>query len=271
MKTNKKTLLITALVVAAAIAAVAVVAVMKRNEPPAEPTTDSPRPVMFGYYDSSDFSVENERKIYSGKDFDTLTGIDVSSFQGDIDWKAVAADGISFAFIRAGFRGSSEGGIFDDDLFEDNAADAAAAGLQVGAYFFSQAVSEDEAREEARFLLDAVEGRDVDLPLVIDFEDISSDSRISGLTNAERTAVVSAFADEIRANGREPMLYTSMYYATEKLYYEQLDLPVWLAAYSGPTEFGYGFTVWQYSSDGSVAGIDGPVDMDLMFVKKPAR
>ena len=224
-------------------------------------------PVPGNPYAAEDFVVADGFLTYAG-DAPSYVGVDVSSYQGEIDWERVAAAGVDFAMIRLGFRGYTEGGLYEDDRFRENLEGAAAAGLDVGVYFFSQAVTEEEAREEARFVLERLEGYDITYPVVFDWERQSaSDSRTLETDGAAQTACAAAFCQAIEEAGYLPMVYFSPSKA-----YTELDLaalvqwPFWLAHYTEDwqaTTFRYHFAMWQYTSEGTVDGISAPVDLNL--------
>lgn len=195
-------------------------------------------------------------------------GVDVSSHQGEIDWRAAAGDGVEFAMIRAGGRYYGSGLLFEDKFFRQNLEGAAAAGLETGVYFFSQAVTAEEAREEARFLLELLDGRTLDGPVVFDWENISgAAARTDGVDPATVTAMADAFCREVEAAGYSPMIYFNQHIA-----YLLYDLegvahyPFWIAQYGTEPGFYYDFQMWQYTDAGTVAGIDGPVDLNLRLV-----
>ncbi len=198
-----------------------------------------------------------------------LKGIDVSVFQGNINWNAVKADGVDFAFIRLGYRGYTNGAIKLDTNFHQNIQGAQAAGVRVGVYFYSQAVSRSEAIEEANFCLDELSGYSLDLPVVFDLEGGANSSyRTYGMSTSTAVKMVSAFCDTIESGG-----YKSMYYSYAKFLAEhegmvaQLeDYDLWMAMYYRVPFFPYNFKIWQYSSTGSVSGISGGVDMNMMFL-----
>lgn len=156
---------------------------------------------------AGDFSVRDDGTVtYTGTAYRALQGIDVSTFQQEIDWQAVADSGIDFAFIRAGYRGYGKGGIVEDDRFRQNAAGARAAGLRVGLYFFSQAITPEEAAEEAQWLVDAAQDFKIDMPLVFDWENIDPSSVASGdtvrtaeMTGEDVTACAAAFCAAVEA------------------------------------------------------------------------
>lgn len=193
-------------------------------------------------------------------------GVDVSYYQDGIDWQAVAADGVEFAIVRLGFRGYGSGAITLDQRFEENLQGARAAGLDVGVYFFSQATTPQEAVEEADFVLTTLAGRELEYPVVFDWEWIrpEQNARTDHMTGQAMTECAAAFAQRIEAGGYEPMIYfnTDMGYLDYDL--AQLkDWPFWLARYSTQPDFYYDFDLWQFSHTSRVAGIGRDVDLNL--------
>lgn len=209
------------------------------------------------------------RMTYSDSSVKTYTGIDVSVFQGDIDWDAVKNDGIDFVMLRVGYRGYGQKGIMGkDDKFDSNYEGAKKAGLKVGAYFFSQATNENEAREEAAFVLDAVKNCPLDYPIAYDWEFVDNDeARTNGMTGEEITACAKAFCEAIKAAGKVPVIYFNC-----ETGYFNYDLPqvkdydFWLAEYYDAPSFYYNYKMWQYSKTGTVNGISGDVDMNISIV-----
>lgn len=195
-------------------------------------------------------------------------GIDVSSFQGEIDWQRVKADGIEFAIIRLGYRGYGTGRMMLDDYYEANIQGALDAGLEVGVYFFSQAISEEEAVEEAQVVLENIRNYDVTYPIIYDAEEIPSDTaRTDGLTVRQLTDNAIAFCEYIEAAGYQSMIYSNKRWLLTKLDLERLiDYDVWFAGYINIPEYPYDFKMWQYTESGSVDGIDGNVDMNISFM-----
>ena len=207
-------------------------------------------------------------------------GVDVSSHQGWIDWSAVAADGIDFAIVRAGNRGYTEGALSADEYFDYNLDGASAAGLDVGVYFFSQALNEDEAREEARFVVELLTGRELQLPVAFDHEPITSGAqgRADHVTGDQLAACARAFCETVEAAGYDALVYGN---ASDLARFTALDgsaqaagelsdllggRPVWLAEYdvAAPTA-ALDFALWQYTSTGQVAGIDTNVDLNILL------
>ncbi len=194
-------------------------------------------------------------------------GIDVSRFQGTIDWEQVAGDGVEYAYIRMGIRGYTEGALTEDSQFENNITGALENDIAVGVYFFTQATSEEEAEEEAMFVLDAIEPYDVTCPVVIDIEDISGNNvRTAGLTAEERTDYCIAFCEKIKEAGYTPMIYGNV-----KTFFRLLDLSrleeydKWFAFFGDNLYYPYACRVWQYTESGTVAGVDGDVDLNISF------
>ena len=194
-------------------------------------------------------------------------GIDVSRFQGKIDWEQVAADGVEFAFIRVGNRGYGSGKVVDDEQFEANIKGANAAGVKVGAYFFSQAITEEELLEEVNYVLEKIAPYQVDCPVVYDVEKVADKSaRMNALTSEERTRFTKLFCDTIEAAGYQSMFYCNLEMAAMMLNLEELEeYDRWFAYYNPDFYFPYEFKVWQYSEKGTVAGIKGAVDLNISF------
>ncbi|MCD8363516.1 MAG: hypothetical protein LUC98_11285 [Lachnospiraceae bacterium] len=193
-------------------------------------------------------------------------GIDVSKYQGSIDWSAVAASGISFAIIRAGYRGSSTGVLVEDPYFRTNIKGATAAGIKVGVYFFTQAITEAEAVEEASMVLSLVSGYKITYPIFIDTES-ATNGRANGLGVSERTAIVSAFCKTIKNGGYTAGVYASKSWFNSKLNASSLSsYCIWVAQYNSSCTYSGKYNLWQYSSKGSVSGISGNVDMNISYL-----
>ena len=221
-------------------------------------------------YSPDDFTkTEEGRVLYTGKDKDVHArfGIDVSEFQGVIDWERVRNAGVEFVFVRAGYRGYATGKLKEDGVVRENVTGARNAGLDVGVYFYSQAISAQEAVEEAEFLLGIVEGLDVNLPLAIDIEKSEAENaRTQYLTGEDWTVIAAAFSERITEAGRIPMVYGNRAAFEEKL--ERQSVPeakIWFAYYSFPLKKRTTFDIWQYDQHGHVDGIEPEVDFDLML------
>ena len=195
-----------------------------------------------------------------------VLGIDVSFWQGQIDWAQVKDAGIQFAMIRVGARSSDQGKLFADDCVSQNYAGASAAGVKVGAYFFSQAVTPAEAVEEAEYMLAIIKDWKVDMPIVYDWEYISADARTGDVDARTLTDCAKAFCRTVAAAGYQPMIYFNTSQSFERLYLEELaGYPFWLAQYNDTLEYPYKIDMWQYTDQGNVPGINGYVDLNLYF------
>lgn len=193
-------------------------------------------------------------------------GIDVSKWQGDIDWDKVKNDGVEFAIIRAGYRGSVTGSIIEDPYFKANMKGAAAAGIPVGVYFFTQAVNEVEAVEEASAVLKLVQQYRLDYPIFVDTEGAGGNGRADGLDVKTRTLVCEAFCRTIENGGYSAGVYAGRNGYNNRLEAARLDnYDIWLAEYrSAPLYQGY-YRMWQHTSRGKVDGIVGNVDLNIAY------
>ena len=193
-------------------------------------------------------------------------GIDVSKWNKEIDWDKVKNAGIEFAVIRAGYRGSVTGSLVVDPYFEANMKGAAASGIPVGVYFFTQAVNEVEAVEEASAVLELIRRYNIRYPVFIDTEGAGGGGRADGLDPETRTLVCEAFCRTIENAGYNAGVYASRNWYNNNLYTDRLDnYCIWLAEYrSAPLYQGY-YQMWQYTSKGAVDGIEGNVDMNISY------
>lgn len=207
---------------------------------------------------------------YTGDAYDTRLGVDVSFYQGDIDWEAVAADGVEFAMIRCGYRGSESGTIVVDEQFENNIEGALAAGLDVGVYFFSQSTGAIEAAEEANFVLDLISGYDITMPVAFDWEPLEG-SRAEDIDRSELTASAVVFCEMVKDAGYTPCVYLYRYTGYYEYMMERLaDYELWVGALGSWPDFYYRHMLWQFSMTGRVEGIDADVDLDYQFIPRPA-
>ena len=212
---------------------------------------------------------ENGYKVYyiDGK-LASCEGIDLSEYQGEVDFEKVKESGIDYVMLRVGGRGYSEqGDIYPDDNFLTYYQDAKAAGLDVGVYFFSQAASVEDGVEEANYTLKRIKGLDIDYPVVFDWEPISDDeARTDGVTGEELTDIALSFMNTVKDAGYRPMWYTNtslLYYKYDVARLKNYDL--WIADYGEfPTAY-YNFTMWQYTATSLVPGVDGDVDINVCF------
>lgn len=212
--------------------------------------------------ESGEFQYVEDGQVVSHK------GIDVSRYQGKIDWKQVAEDGVEYVIIRLGIRGyGAEGNLALDDMFVKNIEGAQAAGLKVGVYFFTQALTVDEAKQEARFVMEQLAPYKIDYPVVLDVEKVSAEgARMNALDATQRTDVAIAFLEEIKAAGYKPMIYANTEMFSVLLEIDRLEAyDKWFAYYGEEMYFPYDYAMWQYTEKGTVAGIKGNVDMNISF------
>lgn len=211
------------------------------------------------------FYLEDRYLRYTGEE-ECHLGVDVSDYQKQIDWEKAAASGIDFAIIRIGYRGYTTGELSEDAQLWQNINGAKNAGLRIGAYFFSQAISVEEAEEEADFVLKCLGGEKLTYPILFDWESIEQTARTDGMDPVTLSDCAEAFCSRIEENGYEAGIYFNQEFG-----YQQYDLVrledyfFWLAEYNVPPTFAYHFTLWQYSCDGTVPGIETPVDLDMSF------
>lgn len=218
-------------------------------------------------YDAGKFHLADGVMYYNSDKVKTCTGIDVSAYQGEINWQKVKASGVDFAMIRLGYRGYTVGSINLDSCFERNIQGALAAGLDVGVYFFSQAVSVEEAIEEARFVLSYIKGYGLTYPVVFDWEALGkTEARTYGLDTETLCQCANAFCGMMADEGYMPMIYFTSYIGYVKYDLSKvLDYEFWYAQYSDKPSFYYDYQMWQYTSGGTVDGISGNVDMNICF------
>lgn len=200
-------------------------------------------------------------------DEDALFGIDVSKWNKEIDWQAVADSGVDFAIIRCGYRGSSTGALVEDPYFKKNIEGAEAAGIKVGIYFFTQAVNPVEAVEEASMALALSKQYKLALPIFIDTEGAGGNGRADGLDVETRTAVCEAFCKTIENAGFNGGIYASKHWLEHNLTMDDLsDYTVWLAQYSKKATYEGEYALWQYTSAGTVDGIETRVDLNMCYM-----
>lgn len=198
----------------------------------------------------------------------SILGIDVSGYQGDIDWTRVKAAGVEFVIIRAGYRGSATGKLVEDSYFRQNLQGARNAGIQVGVYFFTQATSELEAIEEASMVVSLLDGVKLDYPIFIDTEGAGGNGRADTLDAATRTLVCQAFCKTVESAG-----YHGGVYASRNWFYRCLDASqleqyvIWDAEYVGTNQYTGKYDLWQYTSSGHIDGINTRVDLDLSYIE----
>ena len=214
-------------------------------------------------YNRNDFQY-NSHNFLLLQNIDSSPGVDVSAFQGDINWKKVARSGIEFAIIRLGYRGYESGKLVEDEYAKKNLSGAADAGLKVGAYFFSQALNTKEADEEIAFMLKILGEQHMDMPVVLDWEIPTATARTAGMDARTLTDIQHYFIERMLELGYEPMVYFN-WHQSENLYYlaELEHAPFWLALYQDRMTYPWAVDMWQYTDKGKVPGINGNVDLNV--------
>lgn len=220
-------------------------------------------------YDPDAFQADEDGIMHYYQDGERVShkGIDVSRYQERIDWTKVADDEVEYAFIRLGIRGYTTGEIMEDESFQRNIEGALRNDIDVGVYFFTQAMSEEEAVEEAAFVLESIAPYKVDYPIVLDVEAVTStEARANDLTSEERTKYCLAFCETIKEAGYTPMIYGNLKTFMLLLEIEKLEeYDKWFAYYDDAYYFPYDFKIWQYTNKGRVSGISGEVDLNISF------
>lgn len=227
-------------------------------------------------YDYSRLDEQDGYKCYIGADGEirSAVGIDVSKYQSEVDWAKVKASGVDFVIVRLGFRGyGSEGKLAEDEKFRAHVEGALSAGLEVGVYFFSQAVSDDEALEEAQFVLQRLKGYEITGPVVFDTEEIKdAEARTDGLAGEQFTENCITFCDAVEAAGYRPMIYANMKWMAFTLDLTRLtEYEKWYADYEAVPQCPYEFSIWQYTESGTVPGVEGNVDINVWFERRERR
>ena len=238
------------------------------TEPPTEGPTEEPTfplPEENPYNGADDFYYDGRfLKLTEGESW---VGIDVSRWQYDIDWEKVAQSGAEFAMIRIGYRGNESGLINPDKYAQQNMVGAAAAGLKVGVYFFSQALTREEAEEEAYYVLDFIKDYDITMPVVFDWErNRDEGSRSANMDRRTLTDLSLTFLETIETAGYDAMIYFNPFMSRNLLYLQELtDYDFWLASYTETMDFPYKVKMWQYTESGTIPGIDTPCDFNVYF------
>lgn len=222
-------------------------------------------------------STEKFKHSASFKNHLIVYGIDVSAIQGrDIDWNKVKRSGVDFVILRAGYTDYRTGKLHKDIMFEQNYRDARKAGLMVGAYMFSQASSVKEAKHEAEFLVETVNNRELQMPLVMDYELMHGGKLEKALNkgklDGKTSRIVDAFCTVVENAGYDSMLYGNYNFLTKTLDIKtnSTRTNIWLAHYTDKTDFDYPYSMWQSSDRAKIPGIKGGVDMDFWYVKPSA-
>ena len=226
-----------------------------------EETTPTPEANPYGRYD---FQYNRNNYLLCTRQ-DSYPGIDVSAFQGDIDWQQVKDSGIRFAIIRLGYRGYGKAGkLVEDEYAKKNLKEATEVGLPIGAYFFSQALNIQEADEEIEYMLKILGNYELDMPIILDWEIPTDTARTVNMDARTLTDIQLHFCQVMVEKGYTPMVYFNWYQSTKLMYLTELEAyPFWLALYQDRMTYPYKVEMWQYTDKGTVPGINGYVDINV--------
>ena len=248
----------------------------EQEDPPEEPPTEETQmptvPPEKNPYNRRDFQFSSHNYLLCTQQ-DSYPGIDVSSFQGLIDWQKVKASGIRFAMIRLGYRGYGQAGnMVEDDYARRNLEEARKAGLEIGAYFFSQATTVDEVDDEIFFFMKILGDTELTMPIVLDWERVGVETARTNNVDAETlTAMQKHFCKTMVDFGYTPMVYFNWHLAESSLYLSELeDYPFWLALYQNYMTYPFRVEMWQYTCTGRVPGIQGDVDINV-YMPDPTK
>lgn len=226
---------------------------------------------MYSFYQAGPSS---KKDITHDKRFDNDTkyyGVDVSKWQGNIDWQKAKADGIDFAIVRSGYRGSATGVLSEDSFFKKNVENAKAAGVELGIYFFTNAINEKEAEKEAEYVIEQLKPYKnwIEWPVMFDLESVCERTTKANLSKTQKTAICKAFCQKIQEAGYTAGVYSNYSYLINLIDMSKLDSDyyVWVARYNKYCGYSRDYGMWQFSSSGSVDGIKGSVDMDVAYGK----
>lgn len=262
------------IIIGICIALIPIILLLPKLFEPQTKSEPAPEPVEIkSFYDFNSF-IKDENGIitYDNPEYNSIIGIDVSTFNHEIDWEAVAADDVvQFAMIRAGYRGAIEGLLHTDDQFYNNIEGAVQNGIPVGIYWYCSGITVDEINEEVDYLLSILEGYPITYPVVFDMEPYEADEnggRISTMSVEEKTEKALLFCQRIRDAGYTPMIYGNVDWLYSNLNFEELEgIDIWYAAYQSKPHMYDEFRMWQFSNAGRIDGIETAVDLNLYLEK----
>ena len=244
---------------------------MKKAEDAAEETLPSIEPIIepeANPYGRLDFQYDRNNYLYCLRQ-DSYPGVDVSAFQGNIDWQQVKDSGIRFAMLRLGYRGYESGKLVEDEYIQRNLEKTKEVGMPIGAYFFSQALTIREVDEEIDFMLKVLGDYELHMPIVLDWEIPTADARTAKMDARTLTALQAYFCETMAEKGYTPMVYFNWHQSNTLLYLNELEAyPFWLALYSNRMTYPYHVEMWQYTASGRVPGIQGDVDINVYMPKQ---
>ena len=223
-------------------------------------------------YNADNFRIDNGFMAYFDENGEKIShlGCDLSYHNKNVNFDELKASGCEFVMLRCGYRGYSAGGLAKDEKFDTYASEAQRVGLKIGVYFFTQALTPEEAREEAEFTLSIIEDYDISYPVAFDTEYIDDEEARTNTTEISdelRSDICVAFCERISEEGYYPMIYASENWFRRSLELEPIrKYDFWAPQYLEENDFLYDFTMWQYTDNGSIPGVNGPVDLDVCMV-----
>lgn len=228
--------------------------------------------VAMNAYNTDNFRIDNGFMAYFDENGNKIShlGVDLSYHNGDINWQELKAAGCEFVILRIGYRGYTEGGLIKDEKFDEYYEGAKSVGLNVGVYFFTQAISVEEAEAEADYVLEILDGRQLEYPVAYDTEDVNDDGARTNqedISDELRSEMIIAFCEKIKSKGYYPIVYASESWMRRDMELEMLTgYEFWAPQYRSENDFLYDFTIWQYTEEGNIPGIKGEVDLDISMV-----
>ena len=223
-------------------------------------------------YIQDNFTVEDGFRAYYDENGEKIShlGVDISYHQKSVDWDKLKEAGVEFVMLRCGYRGYTEGGLVKDEKFDEYARACNEAGIPLGVYFFTQAVTVDEAINEADFVIKLIEDYDISYPVALDTEYVSDSSARTNDDSIDeelRTKMSIAFLERVREAGYYPMIYASENWIRRQLLFEELqEYDFWAPQYLEKNDFLYDHTIWQYTESGRIPGIEEEVDINISMV-----
>lgn len=223
-------------------------------------------------YKTENFRLDNGFMAYFDDEGNKIShlGVDMSYHQQMVDWEALAASGCEFVMLRCGYRGYTEGGLIEDEKFEEYAQAANDAGIPLGVYFFTQAITVEEAEAEADFVISLIEKYKISYPVALDTEFVSDKearTRTTEISDELRSEMCIAFCNKIKDAGYYPIIYAGENWMRRNMNLEMLqEYDFWAPQYLEENDFMYDFTIWQYTESGFIPGVDGEVDLNISMV-----
>lgn len=228
--------------------------------------------IAMNSYKTENFRIDNGFMAYFDEDGNKIShlGCDLSYHNDKIDWDELAKSGCEFVILRIGYRGYTEGGLVEDEKFKEYASEAKRVGLKLGVYFFTQSTTVEEAEEEAKYVLEILDGMELEYPIAYDTEYVNDDNARTNnveISDELRSLMCIAFCEKIKSKGYYPIIYASENWMRRNMDLKMLsDYEFWAPQYLDENDFLFDFSIWQYTEDGNIPGVEGPVDLDISMV-----